>query len=312
MALQSAFFTPAMPPLITCVVPPARLALLGLLSLVPSVHAALFYDEAVSGDLSNLGSTPTPLAFTVGANRVVGTMGGPPGGDPDIITFTLRPGQRLTSIFMAPLDPAERSFYAIAAGSSINMTDGTSHLGNFLTYHYGEILGELALGGEFGGMGFTAPLGSGTYTTWIQELSTRVDYDLTYTVVQDPTPYDTWLASLPTPIPAGQTTHTADPDGDGSPNLLEYALDSDPMDAASVPSPVIIHTPADSMLRLSYPRARAEIAYTVETSTDLAPDSWTSTGVTQDVASAVGAQATATIPFPDGTPIRFLRLVVTE
>jgi hypothetical protein len=150
--------------------------------------AALFYDEAVSGDLSNLGSAPTALVFDLGQNIVTGTMGGPPSSDPDIITFTIQPGQALTSIYLEPLVPAERSFYAIAAGSTINMTDGTTHLGNFLSYHYGELIGALSLGGEFGGTGFTVPLGPGTYTAWIQEVSTRVDYSLAYTVTAIPEP----------------------------------------------------------------------------------------------------------------------------
>ena len=143
----------------------------------------------MSGDLSNLGSAPTALDFSLGVNRVTGTMGGPPNSDPDIISFTIQPGQFLTSIFLEPLAPAERSFYAIAAGPTINLTDGTTHLGNYLTYQFGELIDELSLGGEFGGTGFTVPLGAGTYTAWIQEISTRTDYTLAYTVIPEPSAY---------------------------------------------------------------------------------------------------------------------------
>jgi hypothetical protein len=159
-------------------------------------HAALFYDESVSGDLSNLGSAPTVLDFTLGVNRVTGTMGGSPDSDPDIISFTIQPGQFLTSIFLEPLDPAERSFYAIAAGPTINMTNGATHLGNYLTYQFGELIDELSLGGEFGGTGFTVPLGAGVYTAWIQEISTRTDYTLAYTVIPEASAYPALAGTL--------------------------------------------------------------------------------------------------------------------
>ena len=53
----------------------------------------------------------------------------------------------------------------------------------------GELIDELSLGGEFGGTGFTVPLGAGTYTAWIQEISTRTDYTLAYTVIPEPSAY---------------------------------------------------------------------------------------------------------------------------
>jgi MYXO-CTERM domain-containing protein len=167
-----------------------------LLASASVASAGLFYDEDVTGDLSNFGSAPTVLDFTLGVNRVTGTMGGPPDADPDIITFTIQPGQFLSSIYLEPLDPAERSFYAIAAGSTINMTDGTTHLGNYLTYQFGELITELSFGGEFGGTGFTAPLGAGAYTAWIQEISTRTDYTLAYTVVPETAAYPALAGAL--------------------------------------------------------------------------------------------------------------------
>jgi MYXO-CTERM domain-containing protein len=94
------------------------------------------------------------------------------------------------------LDPAERSFYAIAAGSTINMTDGTTHPGNYLTYQFGDLITELSFGGEFGGTGFTAPLGAGTCTAWIQEISTGTDYTLAYTVVPEAVAYPALAGAL--------------------------------------------------------------------------------------------------------------------
>jgi len=167
----------------------ARLIGATLLLVSSSVaHAALFYNEAVSGDLSNLHSAPTPLTFSLGVNRIVGTMGGSPSSDPDIFTFNIAPGHALTSIFLAPLDPAERSFYAIASGATISPSDASAHLGSLLTFAYGELIEQLGVGGNYGGSGFTLPLGAGSYTAWIQEISTRVNYDFAYTVAVIPEP----------------------------------------------------------------------------------------------------------------------------
>ncbi len=78
------------------------------------------------------------------------------------------------------------------------------------------------------------------------------------------------------------------------------------MDASSAPRPHATLTPTHFIL--SYLRARADITYTVETSTTLAPGSWTSAGVTQDTTTPVGGTASATIPFNPAPTPRFLRL----
>jgi hypothetical protein len=129
------------------------------------------------------------------------------------------------------------------------------------------------------------------------------------TALYNPAPviaYDTWAAALP----ANQRALTADPDGDLIVNLLEYALGGDPQSAASAPAPTLSATP--SQLSFSYRRAAPDIVYVVETSTTLAPGSWTTLGVTQDTTTPVGQLATATIPHDPATPRRFLRLRVSE
>lgn len=167
-----------------------------LLLLTGSASAALLYDEAVQADLSNDGNAPTVLTFEIGDNRVKGTMGRESVGpvDADIFTFTIQPGQWLTSIYLHSREPAENSFYAIAAGATIR-TDvthpadgGQSHLRNVLVRNDGELLAGLAQSKEYGGSvsGVTAPLGAGTYTVWFQELSNRVTYDFSYVVVPEP------------------------------------------------------------------------------------------------------------------------------
>ena len=47
--------------------------LLVLFSLVSPLHAAVVHDESVNGDLSTSPGAPTPIAFAVGSNTIIGT-----------------------------------------------------------------------------------------------------------------------------------------------------------------------------------------------------------------------------------------------
>src|SRR5262245_15406434 len=75
------------------------LTALAVLAACQSAHAAMLWDEGVNGDLSNSGLAPTLLTLSPGSNEIVGTTGdGGQGVDRDYFTFTLAPGQSLTSI----------------------------------------------------------------------------------------------------------------------------------------------------------------------------------------------------------------------
>jgi autotransporter-associated beta strand protein len=120
-------------------------------------------------------------------------------------------------------------------------------------------------------------------------------------------PYAAWVATQSWPSPAASAAD-ADPDADGLPNLLEYALATDPLAASA--GPVLGTTgTGPRFLTLSFARvADAALTYTVEASTDLAgwAPIWTSTGA-QNIAGPV----TVTDPAAVGaTPRRFLRLSV--
>jgi hypothetical protein len=104
------------------------------------------------------------------------------------------------------------------------------------------------------------------------------------------------------------TGHAADPDADGVPNLLEYALARDPLVPDSAP-PLLTSTSTSPLnLSVSFFRHRADLIYTVEASSTLAPGSW------QVIATDPG-QVSATDPVvvsdPTPGPRRFLRLRVT-
>jgi lysophospholipase L1-like esterase len=110
-------------------------------------------------------------------------------------------------------------------------------------------------------------------------------------------------ASHPDAAPA------ADPDGDGLPNLLEYALGLDPLTPAAQPplepslTPLLPHS-----LTLTFLRARPELTYEVLASSDLA---------TWDVIDTNPGQVSDTAPVTvtdsvSINPRRFLRLRVTQ
>ena len=153
------------------------------------LHAAN-WTESLDGDLSNNSAAPTALTFAPGVNLVTGRMGKPDSRplDPDFFTFTLAPGWSLTSIEVLSISLFDNSFYAIAAGTSINTSNPATHLSNTLISGAGEYLDDLALPNApyFGGTGLTAPLGAGTYTVWFQEAAIERDYQMAYTVVPEP------------------------------------------------------------------------------------------------------------------------------
>ena len=103
--------------------------------------------------------------------------------------------------------------------------------------------------------------------------------------------------------------HLADPDGDGIVNLLEYALSGDPQQSSISILPVVSLVPATSNLTVSFFRARPDVTYIVEATSDLtAPDGWETLAIDP---GEVGQWVTVEDDPEDNPPRRFLRLRVT-
>lgn len=157
------------------------------------------------------------------------------------------------------------------------------------------------------------PAGGGTVQLWVApdpasdftpERVIVLDFNgntLIDHVAPSSSPYDAWKLArgLSAALP-----DDSDDDGDGLTLLMEYALDLDPMQASQVGAPQLVKQP--DRLELTYRRARSELTYEVETSTELT--TWTTAGVAQ--AHVINGEfITASAPL-DSAGKRFLRLVV--
>ena len=123
--------------------------------------------------------------------------------------------------------------------------------------------------------------------------------------------YDTWAANYP-----GLGVHNGkndDPDGDGLTNLAEYALGGNPTAPQSgiMPTGGLTQVDSSKYLTLTFRRARADVTYTVEGSSNLTnPSEWSAISYTP---GAVGQDQTVsdTLPMSAQNPKRFLRLKLT-
>lgn len=100
----------------------------------------------------------------------------------------------------------------------------------------------------------------------------------------------------------------ADPDGDGLINLLEYALASIPTDPASRQLPSVQFS--EGHLQFTFLRARADLTYRVEASSDLSQGSWTVISTNPGTVSLTNPiTVTDTVNlYTTNPPNRFLRL----
>lgn len=103
----------------------------------------------------------------------------------------------------------------------------------------------------------------------------------------------------------------SDPDGDGLPNLLEYAFGGDPLRADAVrPAPLFRQTAADeTALVLSYPGAGVtEVGLVPEWSADLAGGVWSTAGINVVSSSSASGWSDAELLLRPHRDVAFMRL----
>ena len=160
----------------------ARLALaIAALAVGSSVaHGIVIYNESMSGDFSNTGTTPTVVTGLVsGENEVHGSTGNSgSGGDRDYFTFAVPVGLEWASLTALPgMAPGRIAFIALQAGSLVTLPANTLTAAGLLGWHHynsddvGNDLLPLMATPANGSSGFSAPLGAGNYAIWIQDSS---------------------------------------------------------------------------------------------------------------------------------------------
>jgi hypothetical protein len=179
--------------------------------LVSNSSAITVYNESISGDLSDNGLAPTSVTVAAGSNDIFGSTGRSAAGvvDRDYFTITVPGGLTLRSLIVLPGTTAAGggsiAFISIQAGSQVTVPVAPADATGLLGFrHYGpldinsDILPAIGTAGN-GSTGFVPPLGAGSYSFWIQELSTGsfpYGFNLVITAVPEPAPVAMILAGL--------------------------------------------------------------------------------------------------------------------
>ena len=163
-----------------------------------------------------------------------------------------------------------------------------------------------------------------------------INYDsgTTLVTIHDDTPYNrTWLSQYSSASFTGKTAApTADPDGDGVPNLLEFAFNTNPTFADATRSQPVVGTlvlpdPVDATPRryptLTFTRRTdaPTLAYTVQVTGDLAAGTWSGDGVVLVSRTTAGVpvntervvyRSTTPLDGPSASPSQLLRVRVSS
>ena len=171
-------------------------------------RAGIVLDEATTGDFSDDRLAPTAVTLETGMNVIAGFSGQSPVPDMhdlDYVRFTVPVGHVLTRFLVQDAFVGGAfSFVGMQAGPEVTIPWTWSSVNSPLLgwSHFGsaDIGSDLlpTMARSPGSVGFTAPLGAGTYTLWIMELdvSQVSSYRFGLEVAPIPGPAGAWLAAL--------------------------------------------------------------------------------------------------------------------
>ena len=171
-------------------------------------RAGIVLDEATSGDFSDDRLAPTAVTLEAGMNVIAGLSGLSPVPDMhdlDYVRFTVPVGHVLTRFLVQDAFVGGAfSFVGMQAGPEVTISWTWSNVNSPLLgwSHFGssDIGSDLlpTMARSPGSVGFTPPLGAGTYTLWIMELdiSQVSSYRFGLEVAPIPGPAAAWLAAV--------------------------------------------------------------------------------------------------------------------
>lgn len=160
-----------------------------LFAAAPMAHAAVVWNEAVNGDLSNNRLAPTPVALSPGVNSLLATTSA---GDREFVRLTI-PAAMTALIQVSWQSQDQTGFIAMQSGPTFTEDPSFPNVANMLGYsHYGPGLAALGsdilpdIGAGAGSIGFTPPLPAGTYTIWLNQTGLAATYQLDFIVAPTP------------------------------------------------------------------------------------------------------------------------------
>jgi hypothetical protein len=178
--------------------PTLALAALPAVLASGAAQATVAWDEAVNGDLSGAGLTPSFVAFVAGGNQLLGTTGRSVAGGPidlDYLHFSVPAGHVLQSLWVLPgtTTIGGGSFVGLQAGPQLTLPPSTFSAAGLLGW---TLFGPDEIGNDLfdimsvpanDSSGFAVPLPAGDYSLWVQETGVgSVSYGLEFVVVEVP------------------------------------------------------------------------------------------------------------------------------
>jgi len=321
-------------------------ALFFLITILPSLLCAqVLHDESIDGDLSNTVSSPTPFTLSEGSNIIRGSIG----PDFDLLTITVPEGFLLVDYvindytttpsnaisviiaFPGPIlpDTIENLSDRNRPGNEIN----NQAFSTFSIGERGELAGLLRTGDYFPGR---TVLTSGDYAFWINETSQPSTYEIDFILEPAPPTYPEWIATFlsePDLSNPALSSPEGDADGDGVPNLIDFASLNNPLSPDPELRPFITFPPTSPRPRFIYRRTRGGVGledniyelgdttYRIEISDSLESSSWLSDPADIDRTGQIidngDGTETVTIQTRSGSPFRdfdrvFFRLRVEQ
>lgn len=245
---------------------------------------------------------PTSFAWTLSGGGSISTTGmvtASTAGGPYVVTAL---ANGISGVANLVVNPAPAT---VILGNLTPLYDGTPKVASVTTTPAG-----LAVSLTYNGSA-TPPTAVGSYVVAATVTAANYQGSTTGTlVIRDS--YASWTATR------GVTSATADPDGDGLPNLMEYALGSDPEQRSPAPAvtiqPDLASTPVNRLtMTFSRPTGLPDVTYHVWASGDL-----TTWQEVTDISTSAEAGATKeTVTVRDSQPAsstghRFMRLEVRQ